>query len=147
MYRPFEILYLIAEPFLPCLYRKVRSDLRSIIRAMKRSGRSEVILLDVGARKSHYTIGLRAKVILLDIPRESDVQQRLNLGVTNEMLTQIKRRRSNVCEYILQDFTANDLPDGSFDIVTAIEVIEHVPDDHRFVQEAFRVLKPEVYFT
>lgn len=139
---PFEILYLTVEPFLPYLYRRVRSDLQSLVRAYKQAGYSEVTLLDVGARKSHYTIGLQAKVVLLDVPRESEIQNQLNLGATNDMLIQLKKRRSNVYDYILQDFTANDLPDASFNIVSAIEVIEHIYDDHRFVQEAFRVLKP-----
>lgn len=124
------------------MYRKVRSDLKSIIRAYRQAGHSEITLLDVGARKSHYTIGLQARVVLLDVPRKSEIQNQLNLGVTDDMLIQLKKRRSNVYDYILQDFTANDLPDASFDIVTAIEVIEHVQDDYKFVQEAFRVLKP-----
>lgn len=142
MYCPFEVLYLLVEPFLPYLYRRVRSDLRSIVQAYKHVGRSEVVILDVGARKSHYTIGLKAKVVLMDIPRENQIQHQLNLGVTDDMLAQLRRRRSNVVEYILQDFTVNTLPDCSFDIVTAIEVIEHVQNDRQFVQEAFRVLKP-----
>jgi len=142
MYRPFEILYLIIEPFLPYLYRKVRSDLKRIIHAYKQSSRSELTLLDIGARKSHYTIGLKAKVTLLDVPRESEIQHQLNLGVTESILIQIKKRRSNIVEYVLKDFMANDLPDCSFDIITAIEVIEHIPDDSRFVREVFRILKP-----
>jgi|GEM_PF-5783447 len=72
MYRPFEILYLTVEPFLPYLYRKVRSDLRSIVQVYNQR-RSRVTLLDVGARKSHYTIGLKANIILLDIPREREI--------------------------------------------------------------------------
>lgn len=142
MYRPFEVLYLISEPFLPCLHRKVRSDLRGIVQACSQARRSPVQLLDVGGRKSHYTIGLKANVTLLDLPRQSEIQHELNLGITDKMLAELKKRRSNVSEIILKDFNANDFLDSMFDIITAIEVIEHVPDDNTFIREAFRLLKP-----
>ncbi|MGE5141315.1 MAG: class I SAM-dependent methyltransferase [Rudaea sp.] len=32
--------------------------------------------------------------------------------------------------------------DGSFDLVTALDVIEHVDQDHRILEEAYRVLRP-----
>jgi SAM-dependent methyltransferase len=34
------------------------------------------------------------------------------------------------------------LPDNTFDLVTHIEVIEHIEDDHAVVRELFRVVKP-----
>jgi SAM-dependent methyltransferase len=97
----------------------------------------------VGARKSHYTIGLDAFVVLLDVPRESDVQQELHLGATGDLLAQVQRRRSNVEAYLVRDFLAADLPAESFDVLTAIEVIEHVQEDKRFVEKAFGLLKPQ----
>lgn len=33
-------------------------------------------------------------------------------------------------------------PEGSFDIVTALDVLEHIPDDRKAVAEMIRVLKP-----
>jgi SAM-dependent methyltransferase len=101
-----------------------------------------VRLLDVGARKSHYTIGLDAAVVLLDVPRETDVQRKLGLGTTDALLAQIQRRRSNIKAYRVQEFLAADLPPASFDLVAAIEVIEHVAEDRRFVKQAFGLLKP-----
>jgi len=56
------------------------------------------------------------------------------------MLKRTMRRRSNVLEYRLEDFTTNKLPNEAYDVVTAIEVIEHVPDDDAFVRQAARVL-------
>jgi SAM-dependent methyltransferase len=35
-----------------------------------------------------------------------------------------------------------NLPGGSFDVITAIDVIEHVPDVRRFTLELYRILKP-----
>lgn len=36
-------------------------------------------------------------------------------------------------------------PDASFDLVTALDVIEHVDADEKILQEAFRVLRPNGY--
>lgn len=40
-----------------------------------------------------------------------------------------------------QDFTATRYPDGSFDVVWAIESVCHAPDKQLFINEAFRLLK------
>jgi cyclopropane fatty-acyl-phospholipid synthase-like methyltransferase len=41
-----------------------------------------------------------------------------------------------------QDFTHTDFPDGSFDVIWAIESICHAPDKREFLAEARRLLKP-----
>ena len=38
--------------------------------------------------------------------------------------------------------TATRLPEAHFDVVTAIEVLEHVDEDERFLQNVATVLKP-----
>lgn len=44
----------------------------------------------------------------------------------------------------LGDATQNiPFPDASFDLVTALDVIEHVDADEKILQEAFRVLRPQ----
>ncbi|WP_419827884.1 class I SAM-dependent methyltransferase [Sphingomonas sp.] len=40
------------------------------------------------------------------------------------------------------DLAGLDFPDARFDAVLLNEVLEHVPDDHRALDELFRVLKP-----
>lgn len=40
------------------------------------------------------------------------------------------------------DITAIELPDNSMDMVMAIHVLEHVPDDAKALHEVYRVLKP-----
>lgn len=143
--KPRELLYLLAEPFLPALYGKVRRDLKRCL--VQYPG--TVRLLDVGGRKSWYTTGLRARVTVLELPRESDIQKRLNLGLTREHATGILRNRSNIAEVLFEDVTRTTLPDCSFDIVVAVEVIEHVQDDQAFVKQICRVLRPggTIYLT
>jgi tocopherol O-methyltransferase len=54
-------------------------------------------------------------------------------------------RRRNVAERVtfeLQDMTRTAFPDGSFDVVWAIESVCHVPDKREFLAEARRLLKP-----
>ena len=115
MLTPFELVYVCAEPTLPAIYAIVRRRLR---RALRGAGDVRPNLLDVGGRKSHYTIGLPARVTVTDL------------------------RRSNVSQVVLDDMTHSALPDASFDCVVAVEVIEHVADDEAFVREIRRVLKP-----
>lgn len=54
-------------------------------------------------------------------------------------------RRRNVADRVtfeLQDMTRTAFPDGSFDVVWAIESVCHVPDKQEFLAEARRLLKP-----
>lgn len=134
----YEMGRLLAEPVLPPLYKQVRARLREII---KKSPGSPLIL-DVGGRKSPYTIGIPAQITVIDLPRSSEVQEELNLGINDNIVKQAYQRRSNIKDVILGDMTCSDLPDESFDYVVSVEVIEHVEADERFVSEILRVLKP-----
>lgn len=134
----FEIAYLCAEPFLPALYRQVRTRLIAIARSCP--DRPEI--LDVGGRKSHYTIGVPGRVTISDLPRVSDVQHRLNLGITPSIAGQTIARRSNVGSVVVDDMTRSALGAASADCVVAVEVLEHVAEDARFVAEVCRVLRP-----
>jgi len=54
-------------------------------------------------------------------------------------------RRRNVADRVtfeLRDMTRTAFPEGSFDVVWAIESICHVPDKREFLAEARRLLKP-----
>jgi SAM-dependent methyltransferase len=133
----YEMGRLLAEPVLPPLYKQVRARLRNIIKTSVESPR----ILDVGGRKSPYTIGLSAQITVIDLPRSSEVQEQLHLGLNEQIINQVKQRRSNVEDVILGDMTDSDLPDESFNLVVSVEVIEHVEADERFVSEISRVLK------
>lgn len=134
----YETGRLMAEPFLPPLYKHVRARLRKIIEDFP----GEPRILDVGGRKSPYTIGLPARITVIDLPRESDVQKQLNLGINEQIVKQTRERRSNIAEVVFGDMTCSGLPGGSFDYVVSVEVLEHVEEDDLFVREVARVLKP-----
>lgn len=134
----FELAYCCAEPFLPPLYGMVRRHLRAI--AAAHPGAPDI--LDVGGRRSHYTIGVPGRVTISELPRESDVQTQLNLGLTPAMAGATQARRSNVRAVVFDDMTRSALPAAAFDCVVAVEVLEHVEEDAAFVREVRRVLRP-----
>jgi SAM-dependent methyltransferase len=98
-------------------------------------------LLDVGGRKSHYTIGLPARVTITDVPKESAIQQQLNLGINDSIVSTTLSRRSNVDGMLYDDMTHSHLPDSAFNFVVAVEVLEHVEQDDAFVAQVNRVLR------
>jgi SAM-dependent methyltransferase len=134
----FERLYSALLPFEHPLHQRVNR----ILRSAARSAGSHVELLDVGGRRSNYTIGVPAKVFVTDIPRESNIQHRLDLGTTDEMMNAVRRRRSNISSYLIDDMTATSLDENRFAVVCAVEVLEHVEKDADFVRNVHRVLKP-----
>lgn len=137
-----EIIRLGLEPFLPPLHKQVRLKLLNYVKRHS----SPPKILDVGGRKSPYTIGLRAKITLTDLPRESEVQKVMNLGINSDIINQVYKRRSNIENIIFDDMTCSKLPDESFEYVVAVEVLEHVEKDDLFVKEVYRVLKPKGIF-
>lgn len=136
---PYEYMYLAAMPFLPVLYGRVRHDVGRLVAG---SGGVRPQVLDVGGRKSPYTVGFPADITVLDIPRISEVQESLALGVNEEIMTDLRRRRSNIGAVVLQDMTRCTLPSGIYDGIICVEVIEHVLEDDAFVHHIARVLKP-----
>jgi SAM-dependent methyltransferase len=134
----FEWLSLSLIPFLPPLYGKVRSRL---MRIAKTHTSNQMNLLDVGGRKSPYTVGIPATITITDLPRESVIQKQHNLGITDEIIAQTKSRRSNIKQILFDDMTQSMLPDESFDCVVAVEVLEHVEKDNLFIEQVKRVLR------
>jgi SAM-dependent methyltransferase len=134
----FESAYLALEPFFPPLYPRVRAELKDFAKTRVRPE-----ILDVGGRKSNYTIGVRGVVTITDLPRETMVQKTLNLGLTPGMRNEVLGRRSNIKAVLFDDMTRSSLPTCSVDCVVAVEVIEHVEEDDQFVKEVVRVLKPD----
>ena len=134
----YETGRLLAEPFLPPLYALVRAKLRELTE----SSHQEPLILDVGGRKSPYTIGLRANITVIDLPRESETQEKLHLGIDNRIIQETKKFRSNIKKIVLGDMTQSEFLGESFDIAVAVEVLEHVEADDLFVSEVARVLKP-----
>jgi SAM-dependent methyltransferase len=115
---------------------------REIRRLVRESGVARPKILDVGGRKSPYTIGVTADVTVSDIPRASEVQEQLGLGFTDQILRNLQRRRSNIVNVVLEDMCRSAQPSDHFDGVVSVEVIEHVPEDDAFVAQMARVTKP-----
>jgi SAM-dependent methyltransferase len=134
----FELTRLACEPLLIPLHRQVRRKLMELAR--EHNGRLRI--LDVGGRKSHYTIAVPARIHITDIERRSAVQQTLHLGINGAIAQQTARRRSNVEWVLFDDMTSSSIRSGLFDCVVAVEVLEHVERDGDFVAEVCRVLKP-----
>jgi SAM-dependent methyltransferase len=137
----YETLQLAVDPLQLPLRAEVRNRLRGLTRAQP-----GLRLLDVGGRKSPYTIGVPASVTVTDLPRDSAVQHQLHLGLTDELRRDLHRRRSNITDVILDDMTQTALPAESFDAIVAVEVLEHVDDDDRFLANASTVLRPGGWF-
>lgn len=133
----YEVARKGLEPFLPPLYKHVRQRLLAEIRATTKYP----AILDVGGRKSPYTIGVPARITIIDLPRETETQNALNLGINEKIVTELKSRRSNIDDFIFGDMTRSDLPSESYDFVVSVEVLEHVEEDEKFVSEVNRVLK------
>ena len=138
----YERCYLLAQPFLPYYRYRVRRDLKKLISTFQYKAQ----VLDVGARSSNYTTGIRADMFLLDLPRETELQKRLKLGVSKAIITRQMKQRSNVIRYYVGDFFKINLPLESFDVITAVEVIEHISDDKAFVERVFKLLRVGGYF-
>lgn len=97
-------------------------------------------IVDVGGRLSPYTLDLPAKVTVTELPRETDLQKKLKLGLDDDIEQRLRKRR-NIEGIVLDDMTRTSLPQESADIITAVEVLEHVENDHAFVVNIASVLK------
>ncbi|MCK7589890.1 class I SAM-dependent methyltransferase [Subsaxibacter sp. CAU 1640] len=135
-------------PVMPVHLQTVRSDIKKLVKKDIKSLRN-LHILDVGGRKSPYSVGIDADFTLMDIPQEGGTKTELNLGFTEAILSTIQKKRSNIKDLIIQDMTACTLRDSSYDAVVCVEVIEHVEADTIFVENISKVIKPGgwAYFT
>ena len=132
-----ERIHLALEPFMPPLHKMVRKRLLQIAGSKRHPD-----ILDVGGRRSPYTIAVPGHIVLTDLPRTSDTQWQLGLGLTMSDMHRLRSRRSNIAHIVFDDMTHSALRDSVFDCVVAVEVLEHVEDDRSFVREVRRVLRP-----
>src|SRR5690606_5496182 len=144
----YEWFRWLTFPLMPVHLQTVRRDIQRLVQAQRKRGEG-LEVLDVGGRKSPYTIGLPAHITLLDVPQEAGTSQELNLGFTPDILTTLQQKRSNIRDLVVQDMTRSTLPEAVYDGVVCVEVIEHVAEDEAFVRHIARVLTPGgfAYFT
>ncbi|WP_456439214.1 class I SAM-dependent methyltransferase [Psychroserpens sp.] len=143
----YEFMRWATFPIMTTHLVRVRKDIK---RLLKSNAKVETTtILDVGGRKSPYTINIPADIVLLDVPQESGDKEKLNLGFTNTLLTSIKEKRSNITDIVIEDMTKSTLPEASYDAVVCVEVIEHVPEDDLFIKNIAKVIKKGgwAYFT
>lgn len=133
----FERIYRLLLVFEHPLHQRVNRTLRRL---------KPHRLLDVGGRRSNYTIGVTGEIWITDLPRQQVHQHELDLGATDAIRELVLKRRSNVARYLYDDMTVTKLPAGHFDVVNAVEVIEHVEDDEAFVANVVKVLAPGGHF-
>ncbi|MDR4485093.1 MAG: class I SAM-dependent methyltransferase [Nitrospirales bacterium] len=133
----FEFSFLLLRPVYPGLYRKVRGLLVNEVCRY----RGDVSVLDIGGRKSHYTIGIGANVTISDLPRKSGMQSTLSLGVNQKITEHLRNRRSNVRYVAYDDMSRTCFKENSFDIIVCVEGLEHVEEDELFIKNVFRILK------
>jgi SAM-dependent methyltransferase len=134
----FELIYRIARQFDHPLNQYVFR----ILSRLQHEAYYPLDVLDVGGRRSNYTIGLSSRVSVTDIPRQTQLQHSLDLGTTEENRRKVIARRSNIKDYVIDDMTCTKLLEESYDIAVAVEVLEHVEDDKAFVKNVARLLKP-----
>jgi len=68
----------------------------------------------------------------------------VGLDFSKEALKFCQKRGHN--DLILSKAEEIDFPDNSFDLVVALDVLEHIKDDKKAIKESWRVLKPGGYF-
>ncbi|MCB0077200.1 MAG: class I SAM-dependent methyltransferase [Anaerolineales bacterium] len=93
----------------------------------KHSRRRDMMILDIGSGAGN---------MYHHLSRYGDV-----IGIENHPAP-VKVGQARGYDIRLGDATALDLPDASFDLVTALDVIEHNDDDLAILREANRVLRP-----
>jgi len=134
----YEILYKTLFPFTSPHYQAIRALLREEIRNGKKKERA---ILDVGGRKSPYTVGLDAVVTIIDRFQETEIQRKLKLGLNEGYLKKLRNRRSNIAEVIIGNVLGYRFAQNSFDVITAVEVIEHIENDEDFVKKISSLLE------
>ncbi len=137
----YEFIRWLTYPIMPVHLQTVRQHIIQLVK-QNSSNKKVIDVLDVGGRKSPYTIGVAANITLLDVPQEAGIKEDLHLGFTTAILATIQKKRSNIKDMLIQDMTQSTLEDASYDAVVSVEVIEHVEEDDLFVKNIAKVIKP-----
>jgi len=140
--RGYERRYTDAEekPEMKLHYFKVKEDLPRVqvvlgfLHGIVPAGQCES-LLDVGSGRGVFLFPLlrdfpELEVTSLDIlPHRHELMQCVHDGGVNNLKT------------ILADITLWEAPDKSYDVVTMLEVMEHIPDTEAVVRNAVRLAR------
>ena len=78
----YELMRWLTFPLMPVILYKSRKDILKLV-SLHKVKNERISILDVGGRRSPYTIAIDADVTLLDVPQENETQEQLNLGFTS----------------------------------------------------------------
>lgn len=104
--------------------------------------------IDLAAARDVLALGAGTGVEVRELVRRPGFAGRVTALEISERLVEIGRRKAEeegVADRIawrVGDAQALDLPDGSFDLVTAHTLLSHVDEPARVLEEARRVLRP-----
>ncbi|MBE9529363.1 MAG: methyltransferase domain-containing protein [Proteobacteria bacterium] len=97
---------------------------------------SDSVVLDIACGDgygSSYLAGIAAKVVGVDVSEK-------------QVEAAGERYRAANLGFFTGDATNTSFADGSFDVITSMETIEHIEDDKAYLKELWRVLKPNGRF-
>lgn len=93
-------------------------------------------VLDVGCNNGNLAFLLRKQGVLA---KQLDY---IGIDIAEESIEYAQKRNISGAAFHVGSALELNFPDESFDVVTLVEVIEHMPDQSRVIHEAARVLKP-----
>jgi len=116
-------------------FQKIQNILKSLDKCLKRT----FLALDLGCG---FGGGL--------FPLSEFFEHAIGIDIVLPYLILAKKRldEEGIHNVTLIRSSAENLPfeDNTFDFINATDVIEHIPDQRRFISEAYRVLRPGGYF-
>jgi 2-polyprenyl-3-methyl-5-hydroxy-6-metoxy-1,4-benzoquinol methylase len=92
-------------------------------------GRKPLSLLDIGCGDG----------TLIEVARQAGIAS-VGFEISEAMIRSV-RQRLGPGSIVTSDLA--DLPEGQYDAITLISVLEHVPDPHMLLRQARRLLKPD----
>jgi SAM-dependent methyltransferase len=101
----------------------------------------EARVLDVGAATTFFTVYLISKKVRI-ISLDSDANMPLHFSRAYAAVAPVLSLPPQQSPYFVADAGETYLPDASFDAVTSISVLEHIPHWERALEEMIRVLRP-----
>lgn len=104
------------------------------LRLIKKRKKNIERVLDIGCAYGY----------LLKVLEKENVPELYGIDISGEALSQA-RQFCGKASYTNIDLSQkkSDFPDSFFDVITAVDLIEHIEDTQKFLAEVNRILKPE----
>ncbi len=116
------------------IYRENRKKMEISARELLKFADKSSRIIDIGTGNGMF----------LRVLHEAGFENVSGHEIVGEDLSDVK----DIAEEIYQDFDYQSIPDNSFDVVTLLDVVEHVRSPKYLLENCFRILKPGgfVYF-